>query len=73
MPKQWPGPALAVLLCLPRDTVQAWEVGEVLDVGNFLEDAVFLEQGKQLFQKSIVTVKTLSFQIRLQKVFNPKT
>jgi len=56
-----------------QDTLQAWAVGEALDAGNLLEGALFLEHGKQLFEKRVVTEEALPFEIvprRDQDVFS---
>lgn len=56
-----------------QQVLQAGAVGEALDARDFLEDALFLEHGKQLFEKRIVTEEALPFEIvpgRDQGVFS---
>ncbi len=61
--------ALLPAFSVRQQVLQAGTVGEALDAGNLLEGALFLEHGKQLFEKRIVTEEALPFEIAPGRVF----
>ena len=52
-----------------QEALQAGAAGEALDAGHFLEGALFLEHGEQLFEKRIFTEEALPFEIVPGRVF----